>query len=94
MFIVNKKAMPNQEYPFYVTIKDRTNFHTWKQPAFALKIKTLYEYVKFLRDNYDVKISVNFFKNNPYNLSIDFKHESEAKALADLSNKGAGLCQT
>lgn len=94
MFIVNKKPMPNEEYPFYVVLKNRINFHSWKQPAFALKIKSLYEYVKFLKENYSVKIAVNSFRNAPYNLSIDFKYEAEAQAFADLSNKEAGLCQT
>lgn len=94
MFIVNRKAIAPDGYRYYVTICGKTNLSVWKRPAQALKITKMFDYVKFLKDNYDVKISLNIRDGKPYGYSIDFKTEADAQALADLSNRSVGLCQT
>jgi hypothetical protein len=66
------------------------NFNTWKLPARRLGIKTLYEYVKFLKDNYDVEIAVNWgppSKRRAQNLIIKFNLKEHAEDLLRRCSK-------
>lgn len=62
---------------------------TWKQVALHLGIDSVYDYVKFLRDNYpSVRIqTLTGLDADLMGLSIDFYLEDDARRLAELCNE-------
>lgn len=80
----------DKDYPYYVTIVGTSSIHNWKRTARSLKLNNVHEFVKFLKDRYDVSIRVNWGPRyqQVLGLNIDFKLEEQAQDLVNICNGG------
>jgi len=80
------------EYHYVVRRKDYHNFDTWKYPARALKISSIFDYVYFLKTTYGtaVKIETNRsgITNKYLGLLIRFNSIEAAQELCNRCNEG------
>jgi hypothetical protein len=78
----------DRDYPYYVTIEGLSSIYNWREPAKTLNIQSIHDYVKFLKDNYDVSIRLNWGPRyeRMLGLHIDFKHQEQAEQLTKICN--------
>ena len=89
-FVGKRPAILKQdkEYPYYISIVGLSSIYNWREPARALNTSTVHEYIKYLKDRYDVSIRLNWGPGfeRILGLHIDFKHQSDAEAVVKICN--------
>ncbi len=86
LFKVHKAPTSKTAYKYFLS-HNKSGLDGWKFPAKALKFNQVYDYIKFLKDSYDVEISLNLHQMGAIKgLVIHFKYKEEATHLANLCN--------